>query len=158
MLFRSSYYEAGREHGLLTLPERVTGQALPSVEIVDMREELAMRHRLAPLSNRLQRALEQTVERGEQAMILLNRRGFARSAQCKTCGEVMRCGRCSVPLVYHAGRGQLVCHCCNLQETPPDICPHCRKGYLQFRGAGTERIESELHRLFPVSAIATSRA
>ncbi|MBI4342482.1 MAG: primosomal protein N', partial [Candidatus Omnitrophica bacterium] len=149
-----SYHAAHRRGALLTLPERVTGQTLPDVEIVDMRDELTTRRRLAPLSNRLQRALEQTVARGEQAMILLNRRGFARSAQCKTCGSVLRCRRCSVPLVYHAGRGRLVCHCCNLQEVLPELCPQCRKGYLQFRGAGTERIESELHRLFPVASIA----
>ena len=66
----------------------------------------------------------------------------------------MRCRRCSVPLIYHASRQELVCHYCNFHETPPETCPECRKGYLRFRGAGTERIESELHRLFPVASIA----
>ena len=149
-----SYYAAGRDHGgLLTLPQRVKGHGLPKVEIVDMREELGRRFRAGPLSHRLQRALEETVDRKEQAMLLLNRRGFARIAQCKTCGAVVRCERCSVPLVYHAGRQELVCHYCNFHQVPEELCPACHKGYLRFRGTGTERVESELHRLFPVASI-----
>ena len=139
---------------LVRLPERIRGRPLPQVEIIDMREELAVRRSTAPLSNRLQRALQQTVERGEQAMLLLNRRGFARIAQCKSCGAVERCTRCSVPLVYHASQGELVCHYCSFHHAPEEICPHCKKDYLRFRGTGTERVESELHRLFPVASIA----
>ena len=150
-----SYYTATRGGGrLVTLPERVKGRPLPSVEIVDMREELIHRRRLSPFSDRLARALHQTVERGEQAMLLLNRRGFARVAQCQTCGAVVRCEHCAVPLVYHASRQALLCHYCNFQQAPEELCGQCRKGYLRFRGAGTERIESELHRLFPVASIA----
>ncbi len=144
---------AGR-YRLVTLPERVQGRRLPEVEIVDLREELAQGRRAAPLSRRLQRALETVVERGEQAMLLLNRRGFARVAQCQTCGATARCTRCSVPLIYHASRRELVCHYCSFHMTPPEICGECRKGYLRFRGTGTERVESELHRLFPVASIA----
>ncbi|MBI3331199.1 MAG: primosomal protein N' [Candidatus Omnitrophica bacterium] len=150
-----SFYAAARRPGhLVTLPERVAGRELPAAEVIDMREEMSSRHRLGPLSGRLERALAQTVERGEQAMLLLNRRGFARVAQCKTCGTVERCARCSVPLVYHAGRRELVCHYCNFHEPPAELCRQCRKGYLRFRGTGTERVESELHRLFPVASIA----
>lgn len=150
-----SYHAATRGRSLLvTLPQRVERRPLPSVEIVDMREEFTSRHRTGPLSNRLQQALQRTLERHEQGMLLLNRRGFARAAQCQTCGASVRCQRCSVPLIYHASRRQLICHYCNFSEAPPDMCAACRKGYLRFRGAGTERVESELHRLFPVSAIA----
>jgi len=150
-----SYYAAAQEPGrLVTLPERIRGRELPKAEVIDMREELASRHRVAPLSDRLERALAQTVERGEQAMLLLNRRGFARVSQCKTCGAVERCTRCAVPLVYHALRRELVCHYCNFHHAPEELCPQCRKGYLRFRGAGTERVESELHRLFPMASIA----
>ncbi len=149
-----SFYAArqGRDR-LVPLPARVGGRAMPAVEIVDMREELAMRRRAGPLSSRLRRALEQAVERGEQALLLLNRRGFARVAQCQACGAVSRCARCSVPLVYHAGLRALLCHYCNFQQPPPDVCAECRKGYVKLRGAGTERVESELHRLFPLAAI-----
>lgn len=150
-----SYYAATHGRGgLISLPERVEGRALPSVEIVDLREELANHHRATWISSRLQRALEQTLTRGEQVMLLLNRRGFARVAQCHTCGGVVRCPRCAVPLVYHAARQELVCHYCNAHHAPGESCPMCHKGYLRFRGAGTERIESELHRLFPASSIA----
>ncbi|MCI0436216.1 MAG: primosomal protein N', partial [Gemmatimonadetes bacterium] len=139
---------------LAALPERVRNRALPHVEIVDVREQLATRHRHSPLSARLHHLLQQTVERGEQAILLLNRRGFARTAQCPTCGVVARCRRCDVPLVYHASRRELLCHYCNFREPPDEICQHCRKGSLRFRGAGTERIESELHRFFPGASIA----
>ncbi|MBI3021903.1 MAG: primosomal protein N' [Candidatus Omnitrophica bacterium] len=150
-----SYYAATHGRGrLVSLPERVEGRGLPTVELIDLREELASRSGRGPLSNRLQRALQQAVERGEQAMLLLNRRGFARVVQCATCGEVKRCERCSVPLVYHASPPALVCHYCNFHEPPEELCSRCRKGYLRFRGSGTERVESELHRLFPASSIA----
>ena len=150
-----SYYAASRGHWhLVTLPERIEGRELPSVEIIDMREEVAARHRMGPLSHRLQQALQRTVERGEQAMLLLNRRGFARIVQCKSCGDVKRCERCSVPLIYHASPQALVCHYCNFRQVPEELCRRCRQGYLRFRGSGTERVESELHRLFPASSIA----
>jgi primosomal protein N' (replication factor Y) len=150
-----SYYHATQgDYHLITLPERVEGRSLPSVEVVDLREELGRRHRAGPLSDRLARELAGTVERGEQAILLLNRRGFARTAQCPLCGFVVRCERCSVPLVYHAGEQTLVCHYCNARRALAELCSQCHKGYLRLRGAGTERIESELHRLFPAAAIA----
>jgi len=150
-----SYYAA--MHGqsqLVTLPTRVKGRTLPKVDIIDMREEFSHGRRTSsPLSGRLHRALERTIERGEQAMLMLNRRGFARVAQCQTCGVVSRCTHCSVPLIYHASQRQLVCHYCNFQLVPPELCESCKKGYVRFRGSGTERVESELHRLFPVASI-----
>ncbi len=150
-----SYYDAvAGKSRLVRLPERVEGRALPTVDIIDMREEQAHHRRAVPLSIALERLLQQTIERGEQAMLLLNRRGFSRTAQCQTCGTVVRCERCSVPLIYHASRNALVCHYCNFQMSPPELCTQCKKGYLRFRGSGTERVESELHRLFPVASIA----
>ncbi|PIQ84214.1 MAG: primosomal protein N' [Candidatus Omnitrophica bacterium CG11_big_fil_rev_8_21_14_0_20_63_9] len=139
---------------LLHLPQRIEGRPLPRVEIIDMRQELSGRRRFAPLSNRLERALLHTVERGEQAMLLLNRRGFARSVQCRLCGAVARCTRCEIPLIYHAGGTELRCHYCGLHRDAEEVCTQCRKGPLRFRGAGTERVESELHRLFPSASIA----
>ncbi|MBI4341324.1 MAG: primosomal protein N' [Candidatus Omnitrophica bacterium] len=138
---------------LVELPQRMGGRRLPAVELVDLGGEWAGRSRGGPLSSRLQQLLERTVARGEQAMLLLNRRGFSRTAQCQGCGFVVRCPRCAVPLIYHASRQLLVCHYCNFQQPLAELCPSCRKGYLKLRGAGTERIESELHRLFPSAAI-----
>jgi len=150
-----SYYEAsrGRFHHL-SLPERVRGRTLPAVNIVDMRQESGPRRRLGPFSQRLALELRRIVELKEQAILLLNRRGFARVAQCATCGTTVRCPQCAVPLIYHASTKQLTCHYCNARQPVPDTCRACRKGYLRLRGWGTERIESELHRLFPVSGIA----
>lgn len=150
-----SYHQArcGR-YRLLKLPHRVEGRRLPDVEIIDMRQELSRSHRSLPISGRLQRALRQVVELKDQAILLLNRRGFARVILCPICGAVVRCVQCSVPLVYHASTQHLTCHYCSFQQAPPELCPACQRGYLRFRGAGTERIESELHRLFPMSSIA----
>lgn len=150
-----SYYEAARRRGnVLSLPERVEGRALPAVEIVDLRDEFHRRRRAQPLSLPLERAVEQAVAREEQVLLLLNRRGFSRVVQCHGCGTVVRCPQCSVPLIYHAGRKVLLCHYCGRTQTVEEICPQCRKGYLRFRGTGTERVESELHRLFPTAPIA----
>ncbi len=85
---------------------------------------------------------------------MLNRRGFARVAQCQSCGFTVRCKDCAVPLIYHASSQELRCHYCNATEPLADLCPVCKKGYLKFRGSGTERVESELHRHYPSAAIA----
>jgi primosomal protein N' (replication factor Y) len=147
---------------LLTLPQRVEARALPAAELIDLRQEWRAGRRPAPLSQRLEGALERALAQGEQAMLLLNRRGFARVGQCQACGAVVRCDRCSMPLIYHAQggpparpaqAGELRCHYCGRTAPPPDVCRQCRKGYVRFRGAGTERIESELHRLFPQASI-----
>jgi len=150
-----SYYAATHKRGrLVSLPQRVQGRPLPQVDVIDMRQQWAARRRSEPLSPLLQRALEETLASGEQAMLLLNRRGFARVARCHACGLVARCARCTVPLVYHASRRELICHYCRFHQPPPEVCQACRKGNLRFRGAGTERVESELHRYFPTASIA----
>ena len=150
----SSYAARQGRYQMVTLPERMEGRALPRVDIVDMREERSMRRSAGPLSRPLEQALQATVEHGQRAMLLLNRRGFARTVQCKTCGEVLRCARCSIPLIFHAAAFELRCHYCHARRPPPEMCPACRKGYVRYRGAGTERVESELHRVFPQASIA----
>ena len=149
-----SYHEATRGgFALLELTERVQGRPLPRVEVVDMRQEWARQRRAGLFSTRLALALRQVVDLKEQAILLLNRRGFARVVQCQTCGAAIRCSQCAVPLIYHASVRQLVCHYCNTRQAIPETCPACHRGYLRLRGSGTERIESELHRLFPASGI-----
>lgn len=145
--------QAGRFH-LLKLTERIKGRPLPKVDVIDMRQEMSGRRRSGGLSDRLRLALQRVVDLNEQAILLLNRRGFARVAQCPVCGAALRCSQCAVVLVYHAGTKQLICHYCHLRQPLPDTCPLCHRGYLRLRGVGTERIESELHRLFPLSTIA----
>lgn len=150
-----SYYAATRGRArVLRLPERVAGRPLPQVDVVDLRTQWSARRRFGPFSRPLEIALQQTVERAEQAMLLLNRRGFARTVQCPVCGVAVKCPHCAVPLIYHAAKAQLICHHCGYHAPLPEVCPACAKGYYRLRGAGTERVESELHRVFPQAAIA----
>jgi len=150
-----SYYEAQRRtYRLVCLTERINQRPMPKVEVIDMRDALAHRHRAVMLSDRLSLALRRAVESQEQAILFLNRRGFARVAQCPACGAVRQCHACSTPMIYHATRQQLLCHYCNRSEPLGDTCPSCDRGYLRLRGLGTERVESELHRLFPGISVA----
>lgn len=148
------------EIGLLELPERVgpgllgddgarAGAALelPRVEIVDMRLELH-RGNTSLLSEALHGLLGETIQRGEQAILLLNRRGLATVVLCRSCGITLQCPYCDIPLVYHRDREQLVCHRCDYREGPRRGCPVCG-GPLDYFGAGTQRVESEVQRIFP---------
>ena len=144
--------QAGR-YTLLTLTERIDRQPLPAVEIVDLRR-LAGRGTRAVLSPQLETALERTLADHQQAILFLNRRGFATFIQCRACGTVVRCPTCRVSLTFHQATHQLVCHYCRHREPAPDICPTCRGHYVRFRGAGTQRVESELARRFPTARIA----
>ncbi len=148
-----SYTEAleGRA-ALLTLPSRIGEKPLPEVEIIDMRREFG--GRLARIfSERLERAVREAIDRGEQVMLFLNRRGFAPYVSCLVCGYVADCKRCRVSLVFHYDRQALLCHTCNHAVQPPQMCPVCQKGYLKYLGMGTEKVESEAHRLFPHARI-----
>ncbi|MGQ9516219.1 MAG: replication restart helicase PriA [Anaerolineae bacterium] len=121
---------------------------LPAVEIIDMRHELRAGNR-SIFSRRLQDALRQVLERGEQAILFLNRRGMASIVSCRDCGYVVRCERCSMPMTYHEGSRLLVCHHCNHRMPAPAQCPSCGSRRIRYLGMGTERLESALQELFP---------
>ena len=142
---------AGR-HMLLAMPERVDGAALPAVTVVDMREELKEGRR-SVISAPLRELLTETVARGEQAIILINRRGYATFVLCRECGEVMRCDRCAVSLVYHAAGNALRCHYCQASRPAPDVCPACASRYIRYFGTGTQRVEEELATLLPQARV-----
>lgn len=135
-----------REHGLTS---RQT-LALPGVEIVDMRLELQQGNTHI-FSRALQSALERALEAGEQSILFLNRRGSSTFIQCRACGHVERCPFCDVPLVFHADRGQLVCHRCNERRPPPASCSECASQAVGYYGTGTQRVEAEVRRLFPTA-------
>ena len=140
---------------LLSLPERVTKQDLPQVNIVDMRQEIAVRKRGVNIFSRaLELKLGETLRKGEQAILFLNRRGFSTFINCPKCGYTAKCKRCNVSLTYHYATKTLICHYCNYEVKPPQICPQCNASYLRYFGLGTEKVESELHRLFPQARIA----
>ena len=148
-----SYYVA--QHGrtqLVRLTKRYGGNPLPKVQIVDMRAELASGNP-REISLAMEDAIRHNLEAGKQTILLLNRRGYQTVAQCEDCREVLKCQKCSVPMVYHKSAHKLLCHYCGSQlDPPPARCPACG-GKLQYRGFGTQKAEEELAKLFPEARI-----
>ncbi len=148
-----SYYAAqqGRTQ-LVRLSHRYGGNPLPSVQIVDMRAEIASGNP-GEISIALQDAIRRNLDAEKQTILLLNRRGYQTMAQCEDCREVLKCPKCSVPMVYHKSAHKLLCHYCGSQQNPPPkTCPACG-GKLQYRGFGTQKAEEELAKLFPDARI-----
>ena len=148
-----SYFAAqkGRTQ-LVRLTKRYGGNPLPSVQIVDMRAELASGNP-REISLALEDAIRRNLEAHKQTILLLNRRGYQTVAQCEDCREVLKCSKCSVPMVYHKASHKLLCHYCGSQmDPPPKNCPACG-GKLQYRGFGTQKAEEELAKLFPEARI-----
>ena len=148
-----SYFAAqkGRTQ-LVRLTKRYGGNPLPSVQIVDMRAELASGNP-REISLALEDAIRRNLEAHKQTILLLNRRGYQTVAQCEDCREVLKCPKCSVPMVYHKASHKLLCHYCGSQmDPPPKNCPVCG-GKLQYRGFGTQKAEEELAKLFPEARI-----
>jgi primosomal protein N' (replication factor Y) len=133
----------------VALTTRVEDRALPNVEIVNMREEYVAEGKQVPFSRRLLEAVAVRLERREQTMILLNRRGFAAFLLCRRCGFTFQCSSCSVALTYHRSIDKLLCHYCGLARRPPARCPDCDSEYIHYVGEGTERLESELKQIYP---------
>jgi primosomal protein N' (replication factor Y) len=132
--------EIGR-YRYVNLPDRVEGRPLPGVEIVNMREEYVREGRQSVLSGRLRDALGERVEKGEQSIVLLNRRGFSMFLLCRHCGNSFHCRDCSVSMTYHKGINRLICHYCGLSQRPDTACPECGSEYIQYIGQGTEQLE-----------------
>lgn len=133
----------------LALPNRVGNRPLALAEIVDMRQAFDHEANKEPIfSKELLNAIEETHERGEQSMILLNRRGFSQFVMCRACGETVKCPNCDVTLTFHKRQNQLVCHYCNHLERTPRSCPACASKFLFFLGEGTEQIEDVLKNRF----------
>ena len=143
-----SFYAA--QHGrnqLVRLTQRYGGNPLPKVQIVDMRAELASGNP-REISLAMEDAIRRNLDAGKQTILLLNRRGYQTMAQCEDCREVLKCQKCSVPMVYHKSAHKVLCHYCGSQMEPPTVCPTCG-GKLQYRGFGTQKAEEELAKLFP---------
>lgn len=138
----------GSQPPLLPMPERVSGQAMPEVHIVDMREELSRGNR-SMFSGSLYEALKQRLERGEQSVLLLNRRGYSTFVMCRSCGYTVTCPHCDISLTYHQKTHVMRCHYCGYTEQEPRICPTCESEHIRFFGTGTQKVEEELAKLFP---------
>lgn len=143
------------KYGLVRLDKRADGQSMPLVRVVDMRLEATKRKGgPAILSDKLRLALEQRLEKGEQSILFLNRRGFARSLQCNACGHVCQCPHCAVALTYHRTDERLVCHVCGHQSIVPRKCPECRDPGILLQGYGTQKVEEVMAKVFPQAKFA----
>lgn len=132
---------------LLVLKERVNGKSLPNVEIIDMNKEA--KNGISHITNRLLGELSSCIDRGEQAILFLNRRGFSTFVTCKNCSETIKCPNCDITLTYHKSNRMLRCHYCGYATPLPKVCPNCNEEALSDLGVGTEKIEEELHGLLP---------
>lgn len=139
------------EYGLVRLKNRYGSRPLPQVSIVDLREELKAGNR-SVLSRKLKEALKERLDRGEQAMLFLNRRGYAGFVSCRSCGHVMKCPHCDVSLSEHS-HGRLICHYCGYEEPKPQKCPVCGSPYIGGFKAGTQQIEQVLKKEFPRAGV-----
>jgi primosomal protein N' (replication factor Y) len=149
----SCYNAQNGRYALLTLRRRVLDRPMAAVSIVDMRAEFAAEGPDVVLSAKLRDALAVRLERNEQAIILLNRRGFATVVFCRQCGETLECPNCSVTLTVHKAAGRARCHYCNHSVPLPKVCGKCAGPYLEQLGFGTERVEAEVRGLFPGACV-----
>ncbi len=150
-----SFHNARRaKYRYLRLSSRIANRAMARAEIVDMREVFQRAGKQQVLSEELLTAIEETHARGEQSIILLNRRGYSSFVLCRSCGERVQCPNCDVTLTFHRSEHSLVCHYCNLRGRVPVQCPACQGQFIYFIGEGTEQIEEILQKRFPQLRIA----
>ena len=143
----------GKYH-FVSLPQRIGARPMAQAKIVDMRNVFARHGKPRVFSDELLEGIRETRERGEQSIILLNRRGYSSFILCRSCGETVQCPNCDVTLTYHRSERVIVCHYCNHREAVPRVCPSCGKKYIYYVGEGTEQLEEMLKLLFPALRVA----
>ena len=149
-----TYYNAQQgKYRLMELSERIEKRPLPVVEIIDMRAEFQRTKKDHVLSEKLVEEIGERLERGEQAMVLLNRRGYSSLVLCRECGETVQCKNCAIAMTYHKHERRLVCHYCGFVRPVPKTCPKCGSDYVQYLGTGAEKLEDLLHGMFPQARI-----
>lgn len=137
------------KYSMLRMDKRADGQRLPLTRVLDMRSEPKDKRYLGIISEKLRMAIEERMHKGEQVILLLNRRGFARALQCPDCGLVINCEHCALPLTYHLPENRLVCHICGYRAVVPKLCPECHSDNILLEGYGTQKVEAVLRRCFP---------
>ncbi len=141
------------QYKLFRMEKRYNENDLPATRIVDMRSELLDYHNMSPISIRLQDEIRRNLERKEKTILFLNRRGYNTFVSCRECGQVLECPHCSIAMTYHRNTDKLVCHYCGHTRDNVTACPECGSKYVKFFGTGTQKIETELNRLFPEARI-----
>ncbi|MBZ5686590.1 MAG: primosomal protein N' [Acidobacteriia bacterium] len=150
-----SYFNAKKsKYTLIELPDRVEQRPLPEVEIVDMRLEFQETGHEQVISRKLAAEIQQRLDRKEQVMVLLNRRGYSPVVLCRTCGKKLECKNCAIALTHHKREHKMVCHYCGYTAPIPKSCVHCGSEYVYFLGTGSEKLEELLHGMFPQARIA----
>ena len=149
-----SYFNAKKnKYALVELPERVEMRPLPEVEIVDMRQEFQETGQEQVISRKLAEEIRERLEKKEQVMVLLNRRGYSPVVLCRACGKTLQCKNCAVSMTHHKRERKMECHYCGHVEHIPDKCAHCGSEYVYFVGTGSEKLEELLHGMFPQARI-----
>ncbi|HKN70012.1 MAG TPA: primosomal protein N', partial [Terriglobales bacterium] len=149
-----SYFNAKKnKYALVELPDRVEMRPLPEVEIVDMRQEFQETGQEQVISRKLAEEIRERLEKKEQVMVLLNRRGYSPVVLCRACGKTLQCENCAVSMTHHKRERKMECHYCGHVEHIPDKCAHCGSEYVYFVGTGSEKLEELLHGMFPQARI-----
>ncbi|SIS37822.1 primosomal protein N' [Salimicrobium flavidum] len=143
--------QKGNYH-LLELPERMNEQAMPNVELIDMRAELHEGNR-SMFSQSLKEKLDERLQKGEQSVLFLNRRGYSTFVMCRDCGHVVECPYCDISMTYHRKQEQLKCHYCSYEKPMPTECPECESKTIRYFGTGTQKVEEHLQQLIPEARI-----
>ena len=144
--------EAGK-YRLIQLKERVERRPLPEVELVDMRAEFQQTGEDQIFARQLILEVTDRMARGEQAMVLLNRRGYSSVVLCRSCGETLQCRNCTIAMTFHKSAHRMECHYCNYRQAVPKLCPKCASEHIYFLGTGSEKVEERLHEAFPQARI-----
>ena len=144
----SSYYRVINSGNLFELKKRYNDAKVPPVTVINMQEHGRAAYR-SIISKPLQTAITETLSRGQQVILLINRRGFSTFTQCQACGHVIECPNCAIPMIWHAKDKMLKCHYCNHAEAFPDTCPECHSDALKTSGTGTQKIEMLIKELYP---------
>ncbi len=149
-----SYFNARKnKYALLQLPDRVEDRPLPEVELLDMRQEFQETGNEQVISRKLSQEIKDRLERREQVMVLLNRRGYSPVVLCRTCGKTLECQNCAIALTHHKQSRKMECHYCGFLAPVPNACVHCGSEYVYFLGTGSEKLEELLHGMFPQARI-----
>ena len=150
-----SYFNAKKnKYALVELPDRVEQRPLPEVEIIDMRQEFQETGHEQVISRKLAAEIKERLERKEQVMVLLNRRGYSPVVLCRACGKTLQCRNCAISMTHHKREHKMVCHYCGFVAPVPKACAECGSEYVYFLGTGSEKLEEILHGMFPQARIA----